>query len=787
MVGQRIGPEDREPELLTHHTHNGTGVDEDGYDAHWTNDEEHSLHEPGLDDYYDEDEQDYDEDGKPILTPEQRKKRRWRRVRRSLYVMTGLFLVLPALAFTIAYFLVDVPSPDEVAASQDKVVTYFYANGDVLGKDIQGNGNRQLLKAEEIPDVVKHAVYAAEDATFETNPGFDVTGIMRAAWNQVTGGVGGGSTISQQYIKKATENDDATYTRKFLELVKSFKMNNEQEKSEIITAYLNTIYFGRGAHGISTASQAYFNKPVDKLSASEAAVLAGVIQAPSRSDDPEYLDRRWNFVMDQMVANRWLPKADRDAAQLPELVPEDETKSEKITGPNRHIQSRVEQELAARGYPEEKIRAGGFKIYTTIDPDAQAKAVAAVDEVMEGQPAELRKALVAVDPNTGGVLAYYGGPADPKLDAVDWGNTQRNPGSAFKAFDLVALLQRGKGLGETYDGRSGRMFPGREAPVNNAGPNSSCGPNCTVAEAMERSANTVFYDMVLNDTGVQGVKDAALAAGIPEKHGKTETMPKPDGNIAIGGGDVMVTPEDMASAYGTFAADGVHRDSHFVTRVEESDGTLVYETPVEEKVAFSDDKAKSKQIAGNVTESLEPVLPFSDLTCADGRDCAGKTGTHQYVADGGAETDENAQAWMVGYTPQISTATWVGTGVNEPIQTANGQKIYGSGLPGEIWQKFMNSYLEGKPKLKFPEVDMIGKQVQPEPPPQTRTQVRTTEAVETTEASKTTEKPSKSKKPEKSSEDSTTSPEDSTGNPDEDPSDIGLFPRPSRGGGNDDE
>jgi membrane peptidoglycan carboxypeptidase len=779
MVGQRIGPEDREPELLTHHQHNGTGVDADGYDAHWSDDEEQSMHEPGLDDGYDDyDDEDteYDEDGKPTLTPAQRKTRRWRRVRRTLYAMAGLFIVLPALAFTIAYFLVDVPSPKEVAESQNKVITYYYANGDVLGKDFQQGGNRQLLKPEDIPDVVKHAVYAAEDATFETNPGFDVTGIMRAVWNQATGGVGGGSTISQQYIKKATENDDATITRKFFELVKSFKMNNEQDKRDIITAYLNTIYFGRGAYGIQTASQAYFGKDVKDLGAAEAAVLAGIIQAPSRSDDPDYVERRWNFVMDQMVDNKWLPKAERDSAQVPEMIPEENTRPDQITGPNKHIRDRVLQELAAHGYPEEKVQSGGFNVYTTIDPGAQAKAVDAVNEVMQDQPAELRKALVAVNPRTGGIVAYYGGPADPKLDARDWANTQRNPGSAFKAFDLVALLQRGKGLGETYDGRSERMFPGREQPVSNAGPNSSCGPNCTVAEAMKVSANTVFYDMVLNDTGVQGVKDAALAAGIPEKHGKTQTMPTPDGNIAIGGGDVAVTPQDMATAYATFAAEGVHRDSHFVARVEESDGTLVYETPVEEEMAFSDDEEKNKQIAGNVTESLEPVLPFADLDCAGNRDCAGKTGTHQYVASDGRETDENAQAWMVGYTPQISTTTWVGTGVGDIIQTASGQKIYGSGLPGEIWQKFMNSYLEGKPELEFPKVDLIGKPIQPDPPPSPQQRERETKPAETTDPTTTTPEstePSETDIPDSSGK--STEPDASTGNPEES-SDFGIFP-----------
>jgi membrane peptidoglycan carboxypeptidase len=730
---RRYEPEDREPELLTHShfddpysdtrytddrysadpysddRYSDDPYDDDPYSEDWPEDEL-ELREQGVDG----DGEDDDADGKgkgAVLTPAQRKKRRWRRVRRTAYALVGLFVVLPAIAFTVAYFLVDVPSPEAVAADQNKVVTYYYANGEVMGKEIPKGGNRILLEPGQIPENVKHAVYAAEDATFETNNGFDVTGIMRAVWNQATGGVGGGSTISQQYVKKATGNDDATITRKALELVQSFKMNNEQSKSDIITAYLNTIYFGRGAYGIQTAAQAYYGKDVGELTTSEAALLAGVIQAPSRSDDPEYAKRRWNFVMDQLVANNWLPKAERDAAQFPKLIPEEESRPEAIRGPAAFIQNRVKAELEAKGYPEEKLQAGGYKIYTTIDPKAQQLAEQAVTEVMGDQPEELRKALVAVDPKTGGVRAYYGGPND-ETDRRDWAATQRNPGSSFKVFDLVALLQQGKGLGETYDGSSPREFPG--AVVRNS-EGAEC-PNsrrCTVAKAMELSLNTVFYDMVINDTGVDAVKEAALAAGIPKNHGEeSPTMKNPDGNISIGGGTTNVTPTDMASAYATFAAGGIEREEHFVSKLTTADDEVVFEVGDEGTPAFSDDPEKSKQIAGNVTMSLEPVLTHSDLTCADNRDCAGKTGTHQYVAPGGEASDENAQAWMVGYTPQISTAVWVGTGENEPIRTASGKRIYGSGLPGEIWQKFMNGYLEGKPREKFDEVEPIGKSVQ---------------------------------------------------------------------------
>ncbi|WP_425387947.1 transglycosylase domain-containing protein [Amycolatopsis nigrescens] len=738
MIGQRLGPTDREPELLTHHEHNGTGpndrfddrydsrVDNDGYDDGYGYDDWHSgeqarFNEFGADDQ--DDPADAAGDGKggknkPPLTPAQRKKRRWRRVRRTLYVLVGLFVVLPALAFTIMYFFVDVPTPEEVAAQQNQVVTFNYADGSEMGKVAPQGGNRQIMKPNEIPDVVKHAVYAAEDSSFETNPGFDIMGILGAVKNQLTGGTGGGSTISQQYIKKATENEDATITRKATELVKAFKMNNEQSKSDIITAYLNTIYFGRGAYGVQTASQAYFGKNVQDIGPSEAALLAGMIQGPGKSENMEYANRRWTYVMDQMVQNNWLAKADRAAAQFPAMISAEDAKPQSMKGPNAQIQKRILAELEAQGYPEEKVQAGGYVIQTTIDPKAQQLAVETVDEVMkgqDGQKVDLKEALVAVDPKTGGIVAYYGGP-NTKEDARDGANTPRSPGSSYKPFDLVALLQRGKGLGETYEGMAGKRFgpPGFQTqPINNV---DNCdSPKCTVAEGMEKSVNSVFVDMVVNDLKVPAVIDAAQAAGIPEKHGNVPSMVQGDYNVAIGGGQTSVTTEDMAGAYATFAADGMRRQQHFVAKVTKPDGEVVLETPTEAKPAFSDTPEQSKQIAGNVTRSLQPVITHSKLRCANGHECAGKTGTQQ--AD---DSKDNNQAWMAGYTPSISVASWVGTygGPKEVIRDKKtGKSIYGSGLPAQLWQKFMDGYLKGKPNEKFADVKMIGKAPAKEAPP----------------------------------------------------------------------
>ena len=699
---------EREPGLLTHSELGASGYPEDDYDDYDDYDDEQARF-----DEFGADAEGAPGDGngkkdKKALTPKQRKKRRWRIVRRVLYGLFGLFVVVPAVAFTIAYFLVDVPTPEGVLAQQSQVVTYYYGDNSVMGKEIPDTGNRQILKPGQIPDTVKHAVYAAEDASFETNNGFDVMGILRAVYNQATGGSGGGSTISQQYVKKATENEAPTLTRKFTELVKSFKMNQTQPKEDIITAYLNIVYFGRNAYGIQAAAHAYFNKDAAQLTPSEAALLAGLIQGPGKSENTDYTTWRWNYVMDNMVKYNWLPKAERDAAQFPAPLPKDQTKPQAITGPNAFIQQQVEDELDAAGYSKEKLQAGGYNIYTTIDPTAQKMAADAVNKYMADQPDTLRKAFVAVDPKTRGVIAYYGGPND-QSDQKDWADAPRNPGSSFKAFDITAFLKMGKGLGETFDGSTHRQFgtiKGKPRYINNAGDANSCSKQCTVAEATMRSTNTVFFDMVANVTGPQAVKDAAQQAGVTSLD-KTAV----DNNISLGGGTTEVTPMDMASGYATFADDGVSMQRHFVTKVTDPAGNVVYQTPSAPKPAFDTNGDKSKQIAGNVTTALKPVIPFSHLQCPDGHECAGKTGTQQYDASGAnasGTSGDNSQVWMVGYTPSVSAASWVGTGSNQPLKDKNGKNISSSGLPAQIWQEFMTNYLKGKPSEKFSAVDPIG-------------------------------------------------------------------------------
>ncbi|HEX6341900.1 transglycosylase domain-containing protein [Umezawaea sp.] len=735
----------REPDLLTHR--------EPDEPAIFYGDE-------SLEEDYDDEEELTDEEERRL-----RKKRIWRRVRRISYVAAGLMVLTPVVAFAIAYQVVDVPDPAVVAEGQQKAVTIYYADDSEMTKIAPQGANRELLAVDDpaLTEDVKHAIFAAEDATFETNPGFDTKAIARAVWIQVTGGESGGSGLTQQYVKKATENEAPTLSRKFTEVVKAYKMSNQKGKSEILAAYLNTIYQGRSAFGIKAAAKMYYNKEVQDLTASEAALIAGMIQNPSRSEEEAYPVSRWKFVMGQMLEKNWITQEYYDSQTFPKPVPLADVQQNALEGPPAHIQAQVEAEMASAGIDMtmEKALKLGIKVYTTIDPKMQQSADTAVKEVMEGQPDNLRYSLTAIDPGTGAVRAYWAGNDGFGIDYNK--GTLQEPGSSFKPFDLVAALQQGEGVGEVYDGSSPRKFPGRENnPVKNAaGVACNVPKQCSVREAMVKSVNTVFYDMAVNKVGTGKVAEAAFQAGIPEEVSIAGGEPQkllagengdgPDGNISIGGGKTLVRPFDMTSAYATFAARGTYHEPYFITKIEGPDGKLLHQHADKSRSAFDPDPAKSEQIADNVTDVLKDIPKASPrTTCAGGRECAGKTGTHEL--DG----VDNSKAWMVGYVPTLAAGVYMGTEAgNVALRNSQDDPIFGSGLPGQIWKRFMDLALDGVPNVQFPKAKMIGQSEPPRPSPPpapstTTTTPTTTEpppTSETSETSTTSQTPSSGRPP----------------------------------------
>jgi membrane peptidoglycan carboxypeptidase len=613
------------------------------------------------------------------------RKRRWRRIRRTAYVLIGLFVLGPVLAFAIGWIFFRVPTPDD--ATNNQVATIAYADGSSLASLVPEQGNRIKVPITQVPLHVQQSVLSAEDRSFYSNLGFDPVGILRAVWNQGTGGTGGGSTITQQYVKNVLVGDEYSLWRKYREVVIAAKVSQEQSKEEILGNYLNTIYFGRGAYGIQAASQAYFNKDVSQLSVSEGAMLAGIIQSPSRWDpavDRGMSEQRWNFVLDGMVSQHWLPAAERAQQTFPAAIPPQPRRSGIPDNDRGHIVSAVRAELNSYGISEQQVNQEGLQVTTTIDTHLQDQAVQSVNRQLRGQPANLRTALVSVDPRTGAVLAYYGGQDG---SGFDYAQTQRQPGSSFKPFVLLAGLERNPpiGLGTTFDGSSPQTIAGTKIE-NSEG--ESC-PNCDLRTAMTQSINTVFYQLGVQ-VGPQRVADAAHQAGV------SAPLATPNGGISLG--DREVRPTDMASAYATFAADGVYHRPHLVSRVTTADGRVLFDAG-----APAGETRMSQQLARNVTEGLLQVADHSGVPLSGGRPVASKTGTVQSSVEG-----QNNDAWMVGYTPQISTAVWVGTDDNTPIKSAGGKPIYGRGVPGQIWQGFMNSALRNDPVQQFSDFRPLG-------------------------------------------------------------------------------
>ncbi len=628
----------------------------------------------------------------------------WRRFRHVALVACLLGVLVPIAAFLIGWVLYDVPPPAALSAERKQVTTLYYSDGQTeIGRYVPEEGNRTEVPLDRVSLHVQDAVLAAEDRSFRSNPGFDVIGIGRAAWRQLTGGSGGGSTITQQYVKVATGDDAVSYLRKYREVVVAAKMTKENSKDQILEDYLNTIYLGRGAYGVQAASQAYFGKDVQDLSVSEGALLAGVIQSPSRWDPAKNLDQaqfRWNFALDGMTAEGWLTAAERDRLQFPIALPPDEAVPGSPGDDRAHIIDRSLAELEARGFSRDQLAVNGGRVVTTVDADAQEAARDAVLTELDGQPENLHSSLVAINPRTGGVLAYYGGQDGVGFDLA--GGPAWNPGSSFKPFAMLAALEQGIGADAVFNGTSPLEVDGIE--YSNSESDSFAA--LTLREAMTRSVNTTFVQLT-EEVGADAVRDAAISAGIPAEIEGTKSLVEADTQepgVGITLGQYPVHTIDMASAYATFAADGMRNQPFFVREYVDSDGAELYEHRADPQPAFDEsDPERNTQLARNVTATLTQVAGASGIPLDSGREVAAKTGTHQL-----GDTGSNAAAWTVGYTPSISTAVWVGDPANTPIVSAGGGDIFGRDLPGQVWQRFMDDYLEDRQEESFPPVELLG-------------------------------------------------------------------------------
>ena len=608
--------------------------------------------------------------------------------------LLALVVIVPIVLLGVGYLLADVPSPEEMRPNQ--VATILASDGStVVAKVVPPEGNRTEVPLETVPGYVRNAVLSAEDRDFYSNPGDSISGFLRAGRDNLLGrdSAGGGSTITQQYVKNALVGTDRNVIRKARELAVSAKMARQWSKDEILGAYLNTIYFGRNAYGIGEASNAFFGKPVDQLTLAEGAVLASVIQSPTALDpatDLDALKARWNYVLDGMVEMGVLAATERADTRFPEVLPvAPPSPSAVAPGPEGLIRTQVARELAAAGISEHDLDTGGLQITTTIDAKAQQAAVDAVDRTLSQQPDQLRAAVVSIDPRSGAVRAYYGGTEGAGFDFAQAG---LQTGSAFKVFGAIAALQDKVPLTTPFS--SDPLTVGDLTIKNVEG--ATCG-TCSLAEALKRSLNTSYYRLTLSmENGAQKIADAAHQAGIPKRipgvdHDTlTQAGGPPETGIVLG--QYQTRPIDMASAYATLAASGRFHEPYFVQKVVAGDGRVLFD-----RAPTDGEQRIDPAIADTVTQAMTPIAAYSrghDL--AGGRPSAAKTGTAQL-----GDTGQNKDAWMVGFTPSLSTAVWVGTADGKAIETSWGGAIYGSGLPSDIWKETMDGALAGTANEQF--------------------------------------------------------------------------------------
>jgi membrane peptidoglycan carboxypeptidase len=610
----------------------------------------------------------------------------------------------------IGYATTPIPNPSTFATAQQ--TTLYYSDGkSVLAR--LGSTTRIDVSLSQVPVDVQHAVLAAEDRHFYSEPGISPTGILRALVTDIRGGEisQGGSTITQQYVKNAYLTSQRTFTRKFKEIFISVKLANNRSKSQILEDYLNTIYFGRGAYGIQAAAKAYFGEDVSKLNAAQGAVLAATISQPSYYDpavNEAAAKSRWHYVIDGMASQHWLTQSQASSMNYPDVQPAGKAQGSTCTKWKAFICAAVKDQLAQDGFDAPRLDAGGYRVVTTIDKTDQLAAVAAMKSqggayVHSGVDKGRESALVSVEPGDGAIRAMYGGskgcsdkPQPPHPDQCTdlsgvGSNYIRPPGSSFKPYTLIAALKDDIGLDSTYHGPSSIQVNG--STINNS-EGESCG-TCTLLQALAESINTIFVP-VAQQVGPDKVVQAAYDAGIPKSR-KLPAVP----SIALGPTDVSVL--DQANAYATIAAQGERAQPYLVARVETRKHDVVFRAKKKTSHEFDAD------VMADTTYAMTKVFDCSlhGTGCGralSGRPAAGKTGTNgaQSPATG------NVDAWFVGFTPQLSTAVWYGNTHRKKPVTSNGAPVYGAGLPALTWQQMMNAALSGKPVEAFPPPAHVG-------------------------------------------------------------------------------
>ncbi len=548
---------------------------------------------------------------------------------------------------------------------------------------VHAEENRLPVPISQVPKNLQNAFVAAEDARFYEHHGIDPRGILRALYNNLvthdpTGQ--GGSTITQQLARNAFLTQDQTLKRKLLEAVLALEIERKYDKEEILEMYMNQIYFGQGAYGIQTASRVYFGKDVKDLSLSQCALLAGLPNSPNYYSPFRSLEAaksRQTVVLDQMAKYGYISQAQADAAKKEDLhlaKPGQSGTSETAS----YFVSYVSQVIGDK-YDSDALYKEGLKIYTTLDLDVQKEAEAAVKRQLPAgykdkngltQP---QGALIAIQAKTGYITAMVGGRGQDHFNRAV--QMIRQPGSSFKPFTYVTALSQGMLPSKMLDDKK-ETFAGGWTPKNYEG---TYGPPVTMREALVHSMNVPTINLA-NDVGMSNVISTAQKMGISTL---VDSGTYSDVNLAasIGGLSKGVTLWDMAKAYSVFANGGILVEPTAILKVVDRNGNVLEEHEQQQGSRVLDEKA-----CWMMTDLLQDaVLHGTGGGAYIGRPMAGKTGT----------TDDEHDAWFVGYTPDMITAVWIGD------DTSSNAGYTGGTIPASIWKDFMSEALRNTQAHSF--------------------------------------------------------------------------------------
>ncbi len=603
----------------------------------------------------------------------------WKKIGYTALVGIGLIAAL------FIWYAKDLPSPDKINATMSAQSTQIFDRNGKLLYEIHGDQNRILADWSEIPDNVKHATVAIEDKNFYSEGGFSFTGIARAFLGVVTGdhALGGGSTITQQYVKLTLLSNEYSLTRKIKEIILATEIDQRYKKDDILKMYLNEIPYGSNAYGIKVAAKTFFNEDLKDLDLAQSALLAALPNAPTYyspygSHLSDLMDRK-DKILDLMADQKYITTDQAKAAKAEKLTFSNNPYGA-ITAP--HFVEYVREQLVAK-YGEQMVNEGGLKVYTTLDLTKQEYAEQAVDNNVDKNLKSYgatNAGLVAIDPKTGQILAMVGS-RDYFNTSID-GNVNvtladRQPGSSFKPFAYATLFKQNNwGPGSIiYDLKTD--FGGGYIPQNYSG--SFWGP-VTIRTALQNSLNIPAVK-TLYMAGIDNTLATAHAMGIttlndPSQYGLS---------LVLGAGEVKLL--DMTSAYGVFANQGVQQDNTWMLRVEDSNGKVLDEYKnktgkrvLDQQVAYlisnilSDDPSRARTFGAGSALTLP------------GRPVAAKTGT----------TNSYKDAWTLGYTPSLVAGVWSGNNDGTPMTSGGG-----AFAAAPIWHDFMVKALAGTPVEQF--------------------------------------------------------------------------------------